>query len=192
MAKVVIKPVSAGELDGLSGIYSIINAVKFLFPKDSIDDQKLFNFLIDKVEEKNNPKLSTLLKDNISKQNLTYLINQTISGFSLTKEKDIELVTNDKKSLDTKKIDTAVKELKEFLLDESNKARRAVLLYISGKANKWICLSDIKDKSLVFHDNVTKSINISDLHITEDSKKAKDDSYYVYFKNIILLEAKRG
>ncbi len=42
----------ANELDGLSGIYAVINAVKFLFPKDNIDEKKLFSFLVHKGEEK--------------------------------------------------------------------------------------------------------------------------------------------
>ena len=44
--KCSVKPLVQGSLDGLCGLYAIVNAAKYLFPKDNIDLERLFHFLI--------------------------------------------------------------------------------------------------------------------------------------------------
>lgn len=38
-----VKPLLQGSLDGLCGLYAIVNAAKYLFPKDNIDLERLFH-----------------------------------------------------------------------------------------------------------------------------------------------------
>lgn len=84
-----VKPLLQGSLDGLCGLYAIVNAAKYLFPKDNIDLERLFHFLIDSIDSKHNLNLSTVLKGGLGTKNLKTLLNAVIKKYVLHDEKKI-------------------------------------------------------------------------------------------------------
>ena len=62
VTKRAVKPLKQGELDGLCGVYSIINAAKYLFPRDQIDLEDLFAFILTKIDERKLAEKAKVLK----------------------------------------------------------------------------------------------------------------------------------
>lgn len=54
-----VKPLKQRELDRLCGVYAVINAQKYLFPKDKVDLEYLFRFILTKIDERNKTKFLT-------------------------------------------------------------------------------------------------------------------------------------
>lgn len=140
--KCSVKPLVQGSLDGLCGLYAIVNAAKYLFPKDNIDLERLFHFLI----YKNN--------------------------------------------LDARRIDHAVEEMKNFL-HEPNAPRRIIIAGLDGVINHWTCITAIKEKTIYFLDGESKVCNIDDFHITSENGRQCSEGYYIYYNNVLFLEAVR-
>ncbi len=56
-----VKPLKQRELDRLCGVYLMIYAQKYLFPKDKVDLEDLFRFILTKIDKRNKPKLLTVI-----------------------------------------------------------------------------------------------------------------------------------
>ena len=77
-AKQAVRPLKQGDLIGICGVYAIINATKYLFPKDQIDLDDLFAFILTKIDERNNPKLLTVILNGMSRRTLVTLYNDVL------------------------------------------------------------------------------------------------------------------
>ena len=166
-AKQAVRPLKQGDLIGICGVYAIINATKYLFPKDQIDLDDLFAFILTKIDERNNPKLLTVILNGMSRRTLVTLYNDVLREYVFHIKKDLDMVA-EKKKLESSQIGTAVQEMKEFL-DRSNKdgIRRIIIVCIDGKISHWTCITRITDKKIELFDGEIKSYNISKFHITK-------------------------
>lgn len=190
--KRAVNPLKQGELDGLCGVYSIINAAKYLFPKDKIDLEDLFAFILTKIDERNNPKLLTVILNGMSKKTLITLYNDVLREYIFHIDKDLDMVA-DKKKLESSQIVTAVKEMKEFFdRSKEDKIRRIIIVGIDGRINHWTCIIGIKDNQIEIYDGEIKAYNISKFHITKEDGKSDDNEFYICKNNVIFLEAYRG
>lgn len=55
----------------------------------------------------------------------------------------------------------------------------------------WICITAIKDKTIYFLDGESKVCNINDFHITCENGRKSSEGYYIYYDNVIFLDAVR-
>ncbi len=190
--KKVVKPLKQGELDGLCGVYSIINAAKYLFPKDKIDLEDLFAFILTKIDKRNRPKLLTVILNGMSRKTLVTLYNDVLKEYIFHLEKDLDMLA-EKKKLESSQIGTAVQEMKEFL-DKSNVdgIRRIIIVGIDGKINHWTCITGIKNNQIEIYDGEIRAYSISKFHITKEDGKVDFNEFYIYKDNVIFLEAYRG
>ena len=191
-AKQAVRPLKQGDLIGICGVYAIINATKYLFPKDQIDLDDLFAFILTKIDERNNPKLLTVILNGMSRRTLVTLYNDVLREYVFHIKKDLDLVA-EKKKLESSQIGTAVQEMKEFL-DRSNKdgIRRIIIVCIDGKISHWTCITRITDKKIELFDGEIKSYNISKFHITKQDGIVDSDEFYICKDNVIFLETYRG
>ena len=191
-AKQAVRPLKQGDLIGICGVYAIINATKYLFPKDQIDLDDLFAFILTKIDERNNPKLLTVILNGMSRRTLVTLYNDVLREYVFHIKKDLDMVTK-KKKLESSQIGTAVQEMKEFL-DRSNKdgIRRIIIVCIDGKISHWTCITRITDKKIELFDGEIKSYNISKFHITKQDGIVDSDEFYICKDNVIFLETYRG
>ncbi len=191
-AKQAVRPLKQGDLIGICGVYAIINATKYLFPKDQIDLDDLFAFILTKIDERNNPKLLTVILNGMSRRTLVTLYNDVLREYVFHIKKDLDMVA-EKKKLESSQIGTAVQEMKEFL-DRSNKdgIRRIIIVGIDGKISHWTCITRITDKKIELFDGEIKSYNISKFHITKQDGIVDSDEFYICKDNVIFLETYRG
>ena len=191
-AKQAVRPLKQGDLIGICGVYAIINATKYLFPKDQIDLDDLFAFILTKIDERNNPKLLTVILNGMSRRTLVTLYNDVLREYVFHIKKDLDMVA-EKKKLESSQIGTAVQEMKEFL-DRSNKdgIRRIIIVCIDGKISHWTCITRITDKKIELFDGEIKSYNISKFHITKQDGIVDSDEFYICKDNVIFLETDRG
>ena len=191
-AKQAVRPLKQGDLIGICGVYAIINATKYLFPKDQIDLDDLFAFILTKIDERNNPKLLTVILNGMSRRKLVTLYNDVLREYVFHIKKDLDMVAG-KKKLESSQIGTAVQEMKEFL-DRSNKdgIRRIIIVCIDGKISHWTCITRITDKKIELFDGEIKSYNISKFHITKQDGIVDSDEFYICKDNVIFLETYRG
>ena len=191
-AKQAVRPLKQGDLIGICGVYAIINATKYLFPKDQIDWDDLFAFILTKIDERNNPKLLTVILNGMSRRTLVTLYNDVLREYVFHIKKDLDMVA-EKKKLESSQIGTAVQEMKEFL-DRSNKdgIRRIIIVCIDGKISHWTCITRITDKKIELFDGEIKSYNISKFHITKQDGIVDSDEFYICKDNVIFLETYRG
>ena len=191
-AKQAVRPLKQGDLIGICGVYAIINATKYLFPKDQIDLDDLFAFILTKIDERNNPKLLTVILNGMSRRTLVTLYNDVLREYVFHIKKDLDMVA-EKKKLESSQIGTAVQEMKEFL-DRSNKdgIRRIIIVCIDGKISHWTCITRITDKKIELFDGEIKSYNISKFHITKKDGIVDSDEFYICKDNVIFLETYRG
>ena len=191
-AKQAVRPLKQGDLIGICGVYAIINAPKYLFPKDQIDLDDLFAFILTKIDERNNPKLLTVILNGMSRRTLVTLYNDVLREYVFHIKKDLDMVA-EKKKLESSQIGTAVQEMKEFL-DRSNKdgIRRIIIVCIDGKISHWTCITRITDKKIELFDGEIKSYNISKFHITKQDGIVDSDEFYICKDNVIFLETYRG
>lgn len=192
MVKQAVKPLKQGELDGLCGVYSIINATKYLFPKDQIDLEDLFAFILTKIDERNNPKLLTVILNGMSRKTLVTLYNDVVREYIFHTDKDLDMVA-EKKKLESSQIGTAIQEMKEFL-DNSDQdgVRRIIIVGIDGKINYWTCITGIKNNQIELYDGTIKTYNISKFHITKEDGKVDYNEFFICKDNVIFIEAYRG
>ena len=190
--KQAVRPLKQGDLIGICGVYAIINATKYLFPKDQIDLDDLFAFILTKIDERNNPKLLTVILNGMSRRTLVTLYNDVLREYVFHIKKDLDMVA-EKKKLESSQIGTAVQEMKEFL-DRSNKdgIRRIIIVCIDGKISHWTCITRITDKKIELFDGEIKSYNISKFHITKQDGIVDSDEFYICKDNVIFLETYRG
>ena len=128
VTKRAVNPLKQGELDGLCGVYSIINAAKYLFPRDQIDLEDLFAFILTKIDERNKPKLLTVLLNGMSRKTLVTLYNDVLREYIFHIDKDLDMLA-DKKKLESSQIGTAVQEMKEFFdRSKEDKIRRIIIV----------------------------------------------------------------
>ncbi len=191
-AKQAVRPLKQGDLIGICGVYAIINATKYLFPKDQIELDDLFAFILTKIDERNNPKLLTVILNGMSRRTLVTLYNDVLREYVFHIKKDLDMVA-EKKKLESSQIGTAVQEMKEFL-DRSNKdgIRRIIIVCIDGKISHWTCITRITDKKIELFDGEIKSYNISKFHITKQDGIVDSDEFYICKDNVIFLETYRG
>ena len=191
-AKQAVRPLKQGDLIGICGVYAIINATKYLFPKDQIDLDDLFAIILTKIDERNNPKLLTVILNGMSRRTLVTLYNDVLREYVFHIKKDLDMVA-EKKKLESSQIGTAVQEMKEFL-DRSNKdgIRRIIIVCIDGKISHWTCITRITDKKIELFDGEIKSYNISKFHITKQDGIVDSDEFYICKDNVIFLETYRG
>ena len=191
-AKQAVRPLKQGDLIGICGVYAIINATKYLFPKDQIDLDDLFAFILTKIDERNNPKLLTVILNGMSRRTLVTLYNDVLREYVFHIKNDLDMVA-EKKKLESSQIGTAVQEMKEFL-DRSNKdgIRRIIIVCIDGKISHWTCITRITDKKIELFDGEIKSYNISKFHITKQDGIVDSDEFYICKDNVIFLETYRG
>lgn len=191
-AKQAVIPLKQGDLIGICGVYAIINATKYLFPKDQIDLDDLFAFILTKIDERNNPKLLTVILNGMSRRTLVTLYNDVLREYVFHIKKDLDMVA-EKKKLESSQIGTAIQEMKEFL-DRSNKdgIRRIIIVCIDGKISHWTCITRITDKQIELFDGEIKSYNISKFHITKQDGIVDSNEFYICKDNVIFLETYRG
>lgn len=187
--KCSVKPLVQGSLDGLCGLYAIVNAAKYLFPKDNIDLERLFHFLIDTIDNQHNLNLSTVLKGGLGTKNLKILLNAVIREYIMHNERLLDFSIY-KNNLDARRIDHAVEEMKNFL-HEPNAPRRIIIAGLDGVINHWTCITAIKEKTIYFLDGESKVCNIDDFHITSENGRQCSEGYYIYYNNVLFLEAVR-
>ena len=170
----------------------IKNYLDPIYPRDQIDLEDLFAFILTKIDERNKPKLLTVLLNGMSRKTLVTLYNDVLREYIFHIDKELDMVA-DKKKLESSQIGTAVQEMKEFFdRSKEDKIRRIIIVGIDGKINHWTCITGIKDNQIEIYDGEIKAYNISKFHITKEDGKADYNEFYICKDNVIFLEAYRG
>ena len=73
----------------------------------------------------------------------------------------------------------------------SDTPRRIIIAGLDGIINHWTCITAIKDKTIYFLDGESKVCKIDDFHITSENSRQSSEGYYIYYDNVIFLEAIR-
>lgn len=186
-------PIERGSLDGLSGPYAMVNSIINLFPKDLIDQEKLFNFILDRVDDDTTKKslnVKSLVKNGMDINDVIAIFNAIVAKFKLSDKKELKINVV-QKGLNSNKIDVSIKEMRNFLEDKEAKGRRTILVNLSGKYGEWSCIEKITDKQFQFLDSFLKKIDYSNIGITEKKIVDKTDKHYISKNDVIFLEANR-
>lgn len=131
-----------GSLDGLCGVYAMINAVNLMFK--NINSNELFDWIIHSIDKKH---LSRVLTDGISsnKEYIKFVIKPTIKYF-LNKNTKI----NYSSLSECANIDDYWSAIKKH---QTNNGSGSVIVGIMGSHHHITCIRKITDKTIFLYDS---------------------------------------
>jgi hypothetical protein len=144
-----------GALDGLCGLYSVINATEYLCSSNGVklkteDTQKLFRALCDLLSEEG--RLQDVLVDGMRFRNLGRLID-TASSY-LEEHKSCALTRKTAFAQEPKSLSEFWNKIAQHI-EKNNEG--SVILLIGGKYNHWTCVKKISDKQIFLYDSADLS-----------------------------------
>ncbi len=135
-------PFQQGGLDSLCGLYSIVNAERFINRSTDDEAQELFNKIIDKLSRKR--LLAKFLIDGINHNHMLMILDEVIGT---------ERISNQSVSwrgVPNPDLDMFWKSMQDFLDGTSG---RAIILGLQGYHDHWTVMESITDRSIVLYDS---------------------------------------
>jgi hypothetical protein len=176
-----MKPLKKSDIDGLCGMFSVINAIRYLYP-DCLGDQedkRTQEFVLDivkHIESKQFNAFSNIWLDGCERSNILDMLNfVNNSGF------DIELSSLASMIKLTNECDFW-QDARTLLDDQS-----IIIAGFEDPDPHWTCIKKIGDKCLYhFDSSVYTRTNIDDTDTIHDG----DDDWYFRRKDIFLIRRK--
>ena len=188
------KPLRQGEMDGLCGIYSVLNSVRYLLgSKFSQEDENiLFSKLISNFyrNSERQPNPVEFVYKGITSRELSYLLTITRN---FLKKKEINLFWSKplQKSNRPKTIDQFWIKINESLI----KYEKSILIMDYNwmvdkkESGHWTCATSVTDKTIVLYDSSSDGKNI--IRLTKSKcaleKPTKDKPHFLVSHNVTLL-----
>jgi hypothetical protein len=173
-------PLQQGNLDGLCGIYSIINAIRFLCKEFKREESfALFHFLTGKVKKRGN--LNEIITQDLTPKKFKHLQKSALKW--LKQEHGIKIKQQRYKNKKANKF-----TLKTVWNDFSNQLSRntVILIGFTGKQNHYSVITGITAKALVtFYSCKTQLIRKS-----QCSTGYTDNKYCIERKEVFFLTRK--
>ncbi len=136
-----LPPFQQGGLDSLCGLYSIVNAERFINHSSDQDVQQLFNDIIHYLSRKR--LLAKLLIGGVIHKQMLQILDDVV-GERIT-NKDIPW-----RGVPTPALDTFWKSMRDFL---DGTPGRAVILGLNGFHDHWTVIETITDRSILLYDS---------------------------------------
>ena len=156
-------PYEQGYLDGLCGVYSVINATRLLVKGISEEEcMKLFEKCLTHVEQRK--RLSKAITTGISKSDLSSILkNVVMVKYPIARQ-------NPFRGVDDIGVDDFFGEIQSFLNEDS---KRTVIAGLIGNGwDHWTVIKSISPKRVMLFDSaLMKTINISRCALKKTSKK---------------------
>jgi hypothetical protein len=142
-----IKPLQQGNLDGLCGIYSIINAIRLLCKEIKREESfALFHFLIDKAKKRGN--LNSVITQGLTPKKFKRLLKSALKW--LKREYAIKIDQQRYKHKKSNKF-TLKTAWRDF--DKHLNQNTVILIGFTGKHNHYSVITGITAKTLVTFDS---------------------------------------
>lgn len=166
MSKTSFKASAQGSLDGLCGIYAIINACDLLLGNTlNYDDRAGLFCKLTTLLDDGRP-IGDIIHDGIGFRKLGELIDVASRTLALDHAVAIRRKVASKSSAG--ELEDFWEELRQNV---DSAAGRVALLGVGGKHNHWTVVEQVSDKSLTLADSDgLKRFNKSDCDVKEDSK----------------------
>ncbi len=136
-----LPPFQQGGLDSLCGLYSIVNAERFINHSSDDEAQQLFDNLIHFLSRKR--LLSKLLIGGIIHKQMLMILDQVIGERIQSREVPWRGMPNPD-------LDTFWKSMQDFL---DGRSGRAIILGLQGFHDHWTVIETITDKSILLYDS---------------------------------------
>jgi hypothetical protein len=170
-----MKKFHQGSLDGLCGIYCIVNAANLMVP--NLDYAKLFSKLIKNIGN----KLSRIIIDGITLEELEKHVFSTTRTYLLKNHK----IEFSYKAIDCKSLNKYWKIIKRH--SEQN-GSGSIILGMNGVREHWTCISKVYEKTIDFADSgILNRLYRSHITIKTPTRKRK---HYFIPNETFLLEIK--
>jgi len=136
-----LPPFQQGGLDSLCGLYSIVNAERFINHSSDQDAQLLFNDIIHYLSRKR--LLAKLLIGGVIHKRMLQVLDEVV-GERIT-NKDIPW-----RGIPTPDLDAFWKSMHDFL---DGTPGRAIILGLNGFHDHWTVIETITDRSILLYDS---------------------------------------
>ena len=140
--------IAQGKLDGLCGVYSIINSIGLIEKKPLRDEDRkaLFVYLVDLLDDGSG--IGSIIHQGINFRDLGKLVDVASRLRSATTKETV------KRQTAMKQMPNDIEEFWSVLADHVDLARRQVaILGISGKYNHWTVVKSVKPRRLELQDS---------------------------------------
>jgi len=142
-----IKPKRQGDLDGLCGVYSIINAMCAVYKRKKIDKYRLFKHLLLTLEK--DTTVTAAILDGTYKKHLNNMMETAVAYVG--KKHGARITINPLfKHNSNISLKSYWKTLQEFL---SKSKRRCVIVGYRGKHDHWTVIYDVTNDALKLLDS---------------------------------------
>ena len=161
-----MQPFTQGWLDSMCGIYSIVNAERFLNKSTEDESQKLFNDIITFLAKKR--KLKDIMIDGVNHKMMSLLVETFFS------DKFTEVLAN-------KKGFSNLKEWWNYTRGFMDMGNRAIILSLGGKRDHLTVIESMSERAMRLLDsNWTKAIKRSECRMLNPNKDDPKDRYTIY------------
>jgi len=185
---VVVEPYQQGELDGLCGLYAIINAVNYCLRQSAAlsedDSQKLFDFLLRRLHD--DDLLQRVFSTGIGTRMMARLLDDARSW--LEDHKGVYLYCTRPSGHGSRH---SVRQKLEVVSAHLHQRHTSVIIRAKGREDHWTVVRQINDKSILLFDSDgfqrfgRKSIEVKKV-------PGKRRSLYLAPAAFFLLEAVNG
>jgi len=176
-----IEPLAQGDLDGLCGIYSIINAIRAIYPKrfDEYDQSLLFQCLADyAIKEQGN---LGVLYDGIGLRHMQQLINVGIEYLSEDLFFDVEVVRPWRKTSSPAPTDW---QIKKYLINP----KTSIIVGLERPSQHWTVIRGCEDGEFIVLDSGNhENIPCNEVLFTRKPNSLFDEDYIIVASSIFVL-----
>lgn len=134
-----MKPFKQGALDGLCGVYSIINSTKIINDLNFEDSQNLFEDIISYLDRAKN--LSKIITEGLNINVIGEVMNN-VESLNLNREMPFRGYA-----------ETSLDEFWSSMQDFLGVSNRTILLGLGGVYDHWSVVTEVSDKRITFFDS---------------------------------------
>ena len=174
-------PLHQGDLDGLCGIYSIINSIKTIYPKrfSNRNQSNLFEYLTNyAIKEQGN---LNILSEGLGLRDMQQLLNAAIEYLSSDLFIDIQVTRPWRKQSSALPTDADIKQLLKT-------PKTAILIGLEKPNLHWTVITDYGHREFVLFDSDGhEDIPSNELMFTRKQKALYDGEYVIVCSSIFVL-----
>jgi hypothetical protein len=174
-------PLHQGDLDGLCGIYAIINSIKALYPKRFNDrnQSQLFEYLTNyAIKEQGN---LNILSEGLGLRDMQQLLNAALEYLSSDLYINVQVTRPWRKQSSTLPTHTNIKELLKT-------PKTAILIGLEKPSLHWTVITDYSHGEFVLYDSDEhENIPSNELLFTRKQKALYDGEYVIVCSAIFVL-----
>lgn len=156
-----------GDLDGLCGLYAIMNACKVLFPDLGVPiEYDLLDFFRDNI---NDSDFKNLYFNGMGDEFLEKLLDQIIPYIQQKYGNEITC----HRMTDITRKDTYFDKMDLFFNDQFPNCEIAAIILVSGRINHWTCVESVNENYLNLVDSCgIKTISYAQATVGNDLRKS--------------------